>query len=119
MGGIASLLVGVIGVGWTVFASSMGAPGFFTLFGVVFVIIAVVGAIYQFVNATGKRRFSEFDITDGQEEPDPLNERFGGQPASNPPGTGAAEAGFCPYCGEKVEAGFRFCRKCGKELPEE
>jgi hypothetical protein len=117
MGGIGSIVVGVIGVGWTVMASKMGAPDFFTLFGVAFVVLAVVGAVYQLKNATGKNRYSAFDITDGSEEPDPLNARFGGHgeiPASGEDG----DAAFCPYCGAKAEEGYRFCKKCGKKLPE-
>jgi hypothetical protein len=117
MGGIGSIVVGVIGVGWTVMASKMGAPGFFTLFGVGFVVLAVVGAVYQLKNATGKNRYSAFDITDGSEEPDPLNARFGGREES-PAAVIDADAAFCPYCGAKAEEGYRFCKKCGKKLPE-
>ena len=24
---------------------------------------------------------------------------------------------FCPYCGTRIDAGFRFCQNCGKALP--
>ncbi len=97
-------------------AASMGAPIIFPLFGVGFVVLAVVQGLYSFMNATGKKRFSAFDITSDAEEPDPLNERFGGRDLQTPPETGAAAA-FCPYCGERAQESYRYCRKCGKELP--
>ena len=115
MGGIMSIAVGLFGVIWTVLAVNIGG-GFFALFGVVFIIIAVFQAIYHFKNATGKNRHSAFYITDGNEEPDPLNERFGQQRdvARKNNNTGSA---FCPYCGTKVEGDYHFCNQCGKELP--
>lgn len=118
MSGIGGIAVGVFGVIWTIAASSMGAPGFFTAFGVVFVLLAIGGAIYNFLNATGKKRFSAFDITDGSEEPDPLNERFGVNDKDFHSADADGETEFCPYCGAKAEDGYRYCRKCGKELPK-
>lgn len=41
-------------------------------------IIVVISSIYSIVSGTRKNRFSEFDITDGEEEPDSLNQYFGG-----------------------------------------
>jgi hypothetical protein len=115
MGGIGSLFCALFGVIWTVAAASMGAPFFFPLFGVGFVILGIVQAVYQFSNAGRKNRFSAFDITDEREEPDPLNQRFGGE--SEAPGAGGG-AGFCPYCGARAEEGYAYCRSCGKKLPE-
>jgi len=111
----------------------VGSPGFgadpfdtmgtiFPLFGVIFVIIAVVAAIYNFKNATSKDRYSEFDIVDGSEEPDPLNERFGeGAPYESCEGTDpfGEDDLFCPYCGTPAEDDYLFCKKCGKQLPRE
>lgn len=90
----------------------------FPLFGVVFVIIAVVIAIYNFKNATSKKRYSEYDIVDGNEESDPLNERFG-HTAYREESTGSFEGNdlFCPYCGAPAEDDYLFCKKCGKQLP--
>ncbi len=116
MGGVGSLVGVGFGVVWTVLAFSMGAPTLFCLFGVLFILMGLANAIYSFVNATGKNRFSAFDITDDGEEEDPLNERFGEKreaSTSAPDG----ETVYCPYCGEKAEKGYRYCRKCGKELP--
>lgn len=123
MGGFGAVFGIVFGIFWTVLAASM-TQGFglvgviFPLFGVLFIIIGVVNAVYNFKNATGKNRYSEFDITDDTEEPDPLNQHFGGQPkhTSDVPLTSGS---FCPYCGAPVQNDFAFCRKCGKQLPKE
>jgi hypothetical protein len=113
MSAIGSVAAGLFGVFWTGLALSMGA-GFMAVFGVIFIIIAVAGAVYNLKNATGKNRFSEYDITNSTEEPDPLNERFGGD---GPDKTGEAASAYCPYCGSPVQQGFAFCNRCGKKLP--
>lgn len=118
IGGVSSVIVGILGVVWIVSASSMGAPDVFTLFGLGFVVLAIVSAVYQFRNAAGKNRFSVYDITSEKEESDPFNQLLGGEkpePAEDEP-EGDAPA-FCPYCGERAAEAYRFCPKCGKELP--
>lgn len=117
MGGVVSILVGVGGVIWTLSAVDMGAPILFSLFGIIFVIIAVVQAAYNFKNATSKNRYSAFDITDDNEEPDPLGAHFGVSQSSTPPT--AASGSFCPYCGAPLQSDFAFCRKCGKAQPKD
>ena len=122
MGGIGAVIVGVFGVIWTGIAVSMGAPPIFPLFGVVFVLAALGGAVYNFYNAAGRNRISSFDLTAGDEEPDPVAEALGHDrpvAAESPP----AKAGprkypgdYCPFCGAKVEADFNYCPKCGKEI---
>ena len=95
--------------------SGVHGGAFFLLFGVVFIGIGVVNAVYSFKNATGENRYSDFDIVDSHEEPDPLNERFGRQPDAAPPEAGeAGNFAYCPYCGAKLGEGFTFCGKCGK-----
>ena len=120
LSGAGAVAVALFGVLWTVFAAQMGAPAVFCLFGVVFVMAALGGAIYNFFNATSRKRFSSFDITEDGEEEDPLNERFGqgkqetcGRAQRAPSG----ETFFCPGCGERVDPDDRFCRTCGRELP--
>ena len=115
MGGLGSIFAGVFGVIWTMAAVQMGA-GIFALFVVVFILFAVLQAVYQFKNATGENRYSEFDITEDGEEPDPLEKRMA------PPSAPAEEnkepgGGFCPYCGAPAEKDYDFCRRCGKKLP--
>ena len=106
MTGIACVAVAVFGVIWTVSASSMGAPPAFALFGLVFIGLAIAGAVYSFHSATAKNRPSVLDIVDENEEPDPLNQRFG-------------EKRFCTYCGAALPESARFCPGCGKELPSD
>ena len=110
-GAIAAAVFGVI---WTVAAASMGAPWFMSTFGVIFIILAVVSALYNAHNATGKNRFSILDITDENEEPDPL-ERI--SRTEEKTGTGRSGSRFCPFCGTAVRDDFEFCDQCGKKLP--
>lgn len=121
MGGIGSVAAVLFGVIWTFAAASMGAPFFFPLFGLVFIGVGIANAVYSFKNATGDNRYSEFDIVDSGEEPDPLNERFGSRTASEPDGKPGepGEFTYCPYCGAKLGEGFAFCGKCGKALPKQ
>lgn len=73
----------VFGIIWTIAALSMGAPFFFPLFGLVFISMGVYNAVYNYRNATSENRYSEFDITDENEEPDPLNERYGAKKSAD------------------------------------
>jgi Formamidopyrimidine-DNA glycosylase len=119
MGGIGSIAAGAFGIIWTIGASSMGAPPFFMLFGVLFVVIAIVQAIYHFKNATSRNRMSLFDITD--REPDPLDDYFGGKQSHSKEERRLYDEDiqFCPYCGTRVaDSSFNFCPKCGKEIRE-
>ena len=55
MGAFGSVIVGIFGVIWTIGAANMGAPPFFVLFGVVFILMAIVQAIQQ-LHASGWSR---------------------------------------------------------------
>ena len=111
MGGVAGIFMICIGIGWTIVASQV--HWLMTLFGLCWTGIAVSNTIYNFKNAKNKNRYSVYDIVDGQEEPDPLNARFGN--SIDRPGTSSA---FCPYCGTQVEEDYCFCNNCGKKLPQ-
>lgn len=142
MGGVGSVVAIIFGIFWTAMAFSItrhspfgGIASFFPLFGVLFIIMGVINAVYSFRQATQKNRYSVLDITDSGSEPDPLNERFGPrldeQPFEDDPDARRALDSevddakahdhphrFCPYCGDDVGQDFRFCPSCGKELPE-
>ncbi len=114
MGGVMGIAGALFGVFWTVIAIAGGA-WFMAPFGLIFIGVAVVQAIYNFKNATGKNRYSEYDITDESEEIDPWNEKFGNiREEERVPVTSAK---YCPYCGEKAEKNYKFCSSCGRELP--
>nr|WP_312027289.1 zinc ribbon domain-containing protein [Paenibacillus typhae] len=121
MSAIGSIAVGVFGVFWTIGAAQMGAPVFFVAFGVIFVGLAVVQGIYHFKNATGKNRMSLMDITDRNEEPDPLDTFFKKSANSDHLSHESQESdnalSYCPYCGSKVtNEAYQFCPRCGKAL---
>lgn len=123
MGAVGSVAVGLFGVFWTISAASMGAPTFFVFFGIIFIGLAIMQGIYHFKNATGQNRMSVYDITEHQEEPDPLNQFVNQRNRSNPTISETntvwkeGHLEYCPYCGNKVmEEDYRFCPKCGKEI---
>ena len=112
MSGISGIFAALFGVIWTVAAISMGAPAFFALFGVIFVIMAVVQSLYHLKNGTSRNRYSMMDITEGNEEPDPLQSRFGSE--EKKPAAGVKQ--YCPYCGQKLQDSYEYCPHCGKKL---
>ena len=122
MGGIGGIAVAIFGLLWIGFAASMGAPSFFILFGVVFVLFAIGGAIYNFSNATARNRMSTFDVTRDDEEKDPIAEALGYSSTDSqstlPQNRKQKqfEGEFCPFCGAKVHDDFDFCPKCGKDI---
>ena len=121
MGGVGAVFGIVFGIIWTIGTVYARAPFFFPLFGLAFIGMGIANAIYNFKNASGDNRYSSFDIVDSDEEPDPLNQRFGGgdaPKADDQPGEAGTFA-YCPYCGAKLGEGFTFCGKCGRELPKE
>lgn len=63
MGALGSVIAVVFGIFWTVSVASMGAPISFSIFGVLFVIVGIVQAVYNFKNAAGKKRYSAFDLS--------------------------------------------------------
>lgn len=134
MGGIGSIFAALFGVIWTMVAVSMGAPWFFALFGIMFIIMALVQAAYNLKNATSEERFSAFDIVDSSEERDPAEQlimKRKDQESRDPAGPDRSreedisgirhpevQRRFCPYCGAAAAPDYRYCSSCGRELPE-
>ncbi len=109
MSGIVGIFMICFGILWTALAAQ--ASGIFAIFGLIWTGIAVMITVYHFKNATSDKRYSQYDITESYEEPDPLNERFKRKAEEKEGGN------FCPYCGAKIEPDYKFCGECGKELP--
>ena len=116
MGGIVSIFLCVFGVFWTIMAISMDSPTIFPIFGVFFVFMGIIQAIYNFRNATGKKRYSAFDITDASEEPDPLNQRYGSDVYTSTAEPDTIGGNYCPHCGQPTKQGHAFCKSCGKAI---
>lgn len=110
MNAMASIVAVIFGIFWTIMASSIGAPSFFPIFGVLFIILGIANVVYNFKNATSKNRYSSFDITDDDEEKDPLNQRFSNMSPKN------SGDGYCPYCGTQLQGDYNFCPSCGKKI---
>ena len=117
MNGVGSLIFSVLGILMMLTVSSMssdfGGTHFFLLFLGMIVLWSVCIAIYNFKNASGKNRYSEYDVTDSFEEPDPLNQHFS---ATSAPPMDSSD-GYCPYCGAIVQVDFEYCARCGRRLP--
>lgn len=110
MGVFAGIIVSLFGVFWLIIAVSMGA--FIMIpFGLLFIAMAIGKTIYSYKNATGENRYSEFDIVDENEEPDP-----GAKPYRDVIVRENERKNFCPYCGTKAEEGHKFCGNCGSKL---
>ena len=118
MGAVGAAFAVIFGIIWTLAAASMGAPFFFPLFGLVFIGMGVMSAVYNYKNATGENRYSAYDIVDEREEPDPLNLRFGEQGDGSRGDPASGDFAFCPYCGMELSPDFTFCPRCGKQLPD-
>ena len=115
MGAFSAVCAAIFGVFWCIVAASMGA--FFMIpFGIIFIVICIANAVYNHKNATGKNRYSEFDIVDENEEEDPLNARYGEKRETGANQTYTGGKNFCPYCGTKSEGDHKFCGNCGKRL---
>lgn len=119
MGAVGGFAAALFGIFWCIMAGAMGA-WFMIPFGIIFIGMAVYNAVYNHHNATSEDRYSIIDIVDRDEEPDPMNEKYGKKASANQAiceGNGTSFA-YCPYCGVSVDSGFDFCPKCGKKLPD-
>ena len=116
MGGIMAVFMALFGIFWIIMAFNMGA-GAFSLFGLIFVFVAITVAVFNFKNALGKKRFSSFDITDSTEEQDPLDKNIKDKENENNEKNDAqSEKKFCPYCGNAIEEAYTYCVFCGRKI---
>ncbi|MHC4714285.1 MAG: DUF7577 domain-containing protein [Planctomycetota bacterium] len=97
----------------------------FSVFLVVFFLMTLMTAVYNFINFRKRNRMSAIDITTGSEEPDPISTMMGYAPGADTSGdTGESteegprrfEGRYCPFCGGEVQDNFDFCPKCGKDI---
>ena len=106
--GISALAMLIMGI--SMMGSGFGLEGIIPF---LFSAGAACMAVYNFKNSVSKNRYSDFDVTDPSEEPDPLNEHI-------PWTKQNIQSGYCPYCGKPLEAaagaGFVYCPYCGKKL---
>ena len=125
MGAIVGFAFALFGIVFTVVMVSQmsihnetaGPKLIFIAFGILWVVTTAGSAIYELYNFKAKNRPSVIDITDGNEEPDPLNEYFHGKYDVESTDSPSAKGGmYCPYCGKPIQADFAFCSHCGKEL---
>lgn len=127
---IGSIVAIIFGLFWTIMAvnitanSPFGMVGaIFPLFGVIFIIVGIIQAVYNYKNATGKDRYSLYDITHSGEEGDPsdnwVREETNGNEfeskKENPKNSGV-QSNYCPYCGTQLERDYNFCPNCGKTI---
>lgn len=114
--GIAGIGTGLFGVFWTITALKMGAPIMFAAFGILFIIMSVVNVIYNFKNAVNKNRMTMYDITDSNEEIDPIEKYVNKDGQAKEISYNSTTTSFCPYCGKELDGAYSFCPKCGKDI---
>ena len=124
---IGSVVIIIFGVFWTIMAVSIAANFpfgivgmIFPLFGVIFVIVGIFQAVYNYRNATGKDRYSILDITDAAEEDDPADKWVKSETENEGENKeqelSEKEVNYCPYCGIQLESDYVYCPKCGKTI---
>lgn len=101
----------MFGIVWTIAASEVG---FFAIFGVFFIIAALVTTFFHFKNAMSKNRYSVYDIVDHDDEPDPFNQRSAQSSYRHP---SFSNRKYCPFCETPVGENHKFCHQCGSRLP--
>jgi NADH pyrophosphatase NudC (nudix superfamily) len=113
MGAVGSVVAIIFGIFWTLTVASMpfGVRNPMVFFGIIFIILGIVQFIYHMKNTTGKNRMSLYDITDDEEDGQPMRKAVQTDRLSEDD-----EARFCPYCGKKLKQGYTFCPSCGRPL---
>jgi len=97
----------IFGIVFLVFWTAI-APSFMKLFGLGGLAMMIY-RLYVLI------QLSREEETKPAKEPEPWDRPAISDTPRHTAPTG--ETGFCPYCGQKVEADFEFCPKCGRRLP--
>lgn len=122
MGVIGGIIAVIFGVFWTVLNIIAKTPFMFSVFGIIFIIAAIVNIVYNYKNATGKNRMSLYDITDADEEPDPIDKYFRYDKTEMEHSSSLNDADeydrYCPYCGRYLKRDYEYCPKCGKKIED-
>lgn len=113
LGAVGGILGVCFGILWTILAIWITADApfpevkiIFPLFGVIFIVAAIVGIFYNAHNATQENRFSNLDIVPAESEPEPLFSKQGKQ-------SEAQLEKFCTHCGTNIRREDKFCSNCG------
>ncbi|RVU55489.1 zinc ribbon domain-containing protein [Anaerosphaera multitolerans] len=143
LGSIAAIIFGIF---WTVLAFSLTTNlrssegtlkliGYaFPLFGIVFILMGIFEAIYNYRNAVSKKRFSEYDIVEDDEEDDTFtlfskNKKSQKERDRDPiyeedykhmdfenTSPGFQFKKYCTECGTPLEKDYKYCPECGKKI---
>ena len=110
---------------WIYMAIRAGAPWFFVLFGIAFLVLLIFTIVR---NHSGKSSNSsdfsdESDDDFGEDMEDDTEENFDENEheswedvQEHPDSTASGEKRYCPSCGAEVAPGNRFCENCGQKL---
>ena len=108
--------------------SSGGSEALRVIFGVWFVLAAIVALAFALHSAFARKRMTLYDIDTRGEEIDPVAAALRRSPDPPPADAGPASGqdpgasdhrhrgGSCPFCRGRVEPSFHFCPKCGKPI---
>ena len=125
-------IVGALAIGATAIALASGKPeAMFVIFGVWFALVAIASVSFALHCAFAKKRMSLYDVEDAPEKGESATAEGRRTASAGSEGqaylaVGAGEVSgaegrkypgdFCPFCGARIEASFRHCPGCGKEI---
>src|SRR5262245_23173102 len=113
IGAVASIGVGAIGILELLKALDTRDP-YKILFMVVFCFIAFSGAFYRLYNVTQRNRFSNYELVQSAQEPDPFARALGYETTPAPRRRFPGE--HCPFCGASAPRTVDLCPSCGKDI---